>query len=433
VLEAGKWLDRVLQERDHGRGLELEDLSKRLAIDQLRVALSRPAERLYWVDVNPSERMVSHDENMLSHAGERAYPMLPAVLLKTLEEEALDPEERVRLCESDAHQFLEVRPVMALVRARQAVALLGDPDAKFSVTDPTARASAHITYCQVAFTLAFRKVSLPSEVKRNDLYQEASWHAKLAGRAGLETLIRRIGDFEREGVSDGPGLNLFGMQLGALRQEIEPWLLAELQPRSVDWLQKLEGQVMVFPEMVLGILATLYEIFVPMEAGQRLEQVRQKAIHTLIENDDCAPALKLLRQTSGADPKLVAQCQEKLGEFGPAAEEFMKAGRLADALRCYRQVPDFDKSLELLESVGKHPARESLLWVRRMRDLAAERPAEFQKVMLPAEKQLLEDVLQAALGVTRRKPAAKKARTAQKTPASKAKTRSEPPIDADKR
>jgi hypothetical protein len=44
-----------------------------------------------------------------------------------------------------------------------------------------------------------------------------------------------------------------------------------------------------------------------------------------------------------------------------------------------------------------------------MRKLAEQRPAEFNKVILPGEKQLLEGVLETALGTTRKKPAARKA------------------------
>ena len=40
LLEGGKWLDNVMHDRERGRGVELQDLSKRLAIDQLRVAPS---------------------------------------------------------------------------------------------------------------------------------------------------------------------------------------------------------------------------------------------------------------------------------------------------------------------------------------------------------------------------------------------------------
>ena len=38
---------------------------------------------------------------------------VPAALLKTLEEDELDPEERVQRCQADARQFLQVKPDMA--------------------------------------------------------------------------------------------------------------------------------------------------------------------------------------------------------------------------------------------------------------------------------------------------------------------------------
>ncbi len=424
ILDAGKWLDRVLQARDRGRGLELEDLSKRLAIDQLRVALSRPAERLYWLDVNPNDRILGHSENMLSTGGERAYPMVPAVLLKTLEEEALDAEERVRLCESDARQFLSVRPALAWSRARQAVALLGEAGGKFSVSDSAARDSAYLTLCQVAFTLAFRRVSLPSEMGRVDLYEEAAQSAARGRRQNLATLVREIG-FQERNTAPASTIHRLGTFLAEHREHLEPWLLAEIQPRSAAWLELLESQVLFIPPMVLEMMPVLYGLFVPLQAEQRAAQLREKAIRVLMEAKVYVGALQILEKTPGADPRLIAECQEGRGELEEAAAEYWKAGRSADALRCYRLIPDFDKSLQLLDAVGKHPARESLLWLRRMRDLAAERPAEFQKVILPAEKQLLENVLQTALGVARKKPAAKKPKTAVKKTASPRKKKDE--------
>jgi topoisomerase IA-like protein len=46
-----------------------------------------------------------------------------------------------------------------------------------------------------------------------------------------------------------------------------------------------------------------------------------------------------------------------------------------------------------------------------MQALAAKRPENFARVVKPEEKQLLESVLESALGVQRKKPAAKKAAT----------------------
>jgi hypothetical protein len=419
VLDAGKWLARVLESRERGRALELEDLHKRLAIDQLRVALSRPSERLYWVDVNPTERSLSLAQNMLSFDRERTYPVVPAVLLKIQDEEALDIEERVRLCESDARQFLEVRPALSWSRARQAVALLGEPGGNFCVTDAAARNSAHMTLCQVAFTLAFRKVHLPAEMGRLDLFAEAVHAAAAANRQTLAFLIHLISQYERATEKDKvvPLLQLAGV----LSQEpLESWLLVELQPRAARWLENLEAEVQISAEELYQKLPPLYSIFVPSEAESRTARLREKAIEALMHMGNEKAALRILREMPEPPAKLIAQCHEGMGELATAAEEYLRAGSPGDALRCYRQIPDFDKTIELVEAMGNHPARESLVWLRRMRDLASERPAEFPKTILPAEKKLLEEILETSLGASRKRPAAKKAAAPRKAGGTKA-------------
>jgi len=408
ILDAGKGLDRILQARDRGRGLELDDLTKRLAIDQMRVALSRPSERLYWLDVSPSERVLDHTRNMLAFGGEYATPLVPAVVLKSLEEDALDPEERIRLCESDARQFLEVKPPLAWSRAKQGVALLGETASRFAVTDPAARRSAHMTLCQVAFTLAFRKLSLPAELGRLDLFGEASMAATAAGKGALAGLIHVIAAHERDYSNDRLPTLLSVAQVVGRMPAMEPWMLVELQARSVTWLRTLEDQVDRFPTVVPD-LVRLYTLFDPMAAASRTARLHDKAIRALMRTKAYEAALKMLLDLPRADRKLIAECREGLGELEAAAADYLEAGSPKDALRCYRSVPDFDKSLELLQAVDNHPARESLVWLRRIRDLAAEQPADFNKVMLPAEKKLLEQVLETALGVPRKKPAARKA------------------------
>jgi hypothetical protein len=408
VLDAGKWLSRVLQDPGWGRGAEFDDLGKRLAIDQLRVALSRPSERLYCLDVNPTERALGAAQEMLTFE-ERAYPVVPAVLLRSLEEEGLEPEERVRLCESDARQFLEVRPALAWSRAKQATALLGEAGGRFSVTDAEARRSAHMTLCEVAFRLAFRKVTLPAEMGRADLFGEAGASAFAAGRPALGKLIAAIAEHERNYSAERLS-TLAGMAatLAKHGQEIDAWMLTELQPCGAQWLQMLEEHLERLPAMVYPLLPPLYSLFAPLEAEARTSRLRDRTIRALLRGRAYAAALELLRQTEGADPQLIAECQEGLGAMEEAASEYLRAGRPQDALRCYRSIPDFDKTLKLLDGIPDHPARASLVWLRRMLDLAAERPAEFTKVILPAEKKLLEHVLEASLGASRKKTTAKK-------------------------
>jgi hypothetical protein len=392
-------VDRVLQTRERGRGLELEDLSKRLAIDQLRVVLSRPSERIFWLDVNPSDRVLDQTRNMLSFGGEPAYPLMPGVLLKTLEEDTLDLEERVRLCERDARQLIEVRPAMAWSRARQAIALLGDPGGKFSVRDPAARKSAQMTLCQVALTLAMRRVSLPSEMGRTDLFRQAADAAASAYMTGLPTVIDGIAAHERNYGADKLATMMpLARCLHLHRPALEPWLLMELQPRAAGWLQLLEDRLDQIPDLVHPLLPPLYDLFTPLEAAARKTRVRERALRALLRSGVYAPALKL-----------IGQCLEGLGELEQAAAEYLRAGSPQEALRCFRGIPDFDKALELVDSIGQHPARESLLWIRRMRDLAAQRPPDFTKAILPVEKKLLEQILETSLGASRKKPAARKA------------------------
>jgi len=78
---------------------------------------------------------------------------------------------------------------------------------------------------------------------------------------------------------------------------------------------------------------------------------------------------------------------------------------------------DLEEALKLVGEVGKHPATESLRWISRLQRLVAERPEKFTKMVTPAEKKLLEELLEKALGVNRRKAAPRK--RIKKAPASR--------------
>jgi hypothetical protein len=106
---------------------------------------------------------------------------------------------------------------------------------------------------------------------------------------------------------------------------------------------------------------------------------------------------------------LEAACYEGLLDFRQAAECYRAAGDLKSALNCYRTIPDLEAALQLLPELGDaHPAADTLQWMARMQKLVAERPEKFTKMVMPAEKKLLEEMLERSLGVVRKKPAARK-------------------------
>jgi len=310
--------------------------------------------------------------------------------------------------------------VMAWSRAHQAVALLGDKEGRLSVSDPEARKSAFLTLSQVSLRLGLTGVDLPPEFGLRDLIVESAIAAGQAGFDYIESIIRGIGRWmELEGRK--PEFEVAGLArlLAGMEPYFQDWLIRELQPYSAKWITQLEEDALVAPMLVYEDLSAMYRLFRRSEADQLIAKLREKAIsaHILLREFDTA--LALLAKTENPDTGMIAMCHEGLGQFELAAQEFLAAGSPVDALRCYRRVPDFDRTLELLEQVPDHPARESLEWVRRMRDLAAQRPADFNKRIMPEEKKLLEELLESSVGAARRKPGTKKPAAAKKAPAPK--------------
>lgn len=414
VLDAGRHIERIV--RDDGRvraGADVEELRKRLAIDQLRVALSRPTERLFWLDINPSDEVVRRSIVFLNgqDAESRVASSVPAALMKMIEEEELDAEERIQRCQSDARQFLPVKPEMAWSRAQQAVNLLGRPGSLSAVTDEAARRAAFLTLSEVCCTLGLRNVRLAPELGKVDLFVEAQRAAISANRFGLAAVIDSISKVLRATVENRLGLLAeLAHVLPRNKAEVEPWLLLELGARSKAWVEELETALVSGRNaaILIKVLPPFYEALDMPDRGPRTQRLQQRAIALLIKEKQYGQALAALKALPERQPKLEAACYEGLGDFRGAAECHIADGNPKEAFNCYRSVPDLDAALKLLGEVGEHPAAESLQWVSRLQKLVAERPEKFTKLSTPAERKMLEELLERALGVTRRKPAPRK-------------------------
>ena len=420
VFGAGKHLRHITQSNERTRfDAGIDGLARRLAIDELRVVLSRPTERLYWIDVKPTKEIVEGSLRFLNGGLDerQVSASIPASVLKTLEEEQLDIEERVQRCQADARQFLSVKPEMAWSRANQAVTLLGRIGTMGAVEDAAARRAAHLTLAEIAFTLGVRGVALPPELGKPALIMEAAISAVEADRIGLSSVIREIGHSLVAPPERRLGAVGFALQkMVDHRGDLEPWLLLELQPKTKAWLEDLEQAAASGhnARILLNLLPPVFELLNPPDAQARLERLRQRSLQALLKDKDFQTALTVLRELPERQPKQEALCHEGLNDFAAAAEAYLAAGDRKEALRCYRAIPDFERTLALLEEIGDHPAADSLRWVNQMRKLASERPPEFTKVMTPSEKKLLESVLEQSLGVTRKKPAARKAAATKK-------------------
>jgi hypothetical protein len=336
---------------------------------------------------------------------------VPAALLKTLEEDELDAEERVQRCQADARQYLQVKPEIAWSRAQQAVTLLGQPGSIAAVTDEAARNSAYLTLAEICFTLGLRNTKLPAELGKPDLFVEAHKAAVGARRPGLAAIIESIGKVHRASFENSlHALVSFAQILPAHKGEIEPWILLELGAKTAGWMEELESALHNGHNaaLLIRLLPPFYEALQIPDRGVRIDRLKQRAIQLLIKEKQFASALGALRASQERQPKLEAVCLEGLGDFRAAAECHLAAGSKKEALNCYRSIPDLEAALKLVGEIGDHPAADTLEWMSKLQQLVAQRPEKFTKVVTAAEKKLLQDVLERGLGVSRRKPAVKK-------------------------
>ena len=406
---------------------DIESIRRRLAIDQLRVALSRPAERLIWLDINPAAKTVSNALEFLNR-GSVAAPVpqvIPAAVLQALEEEALDLEERIQRCQQDARQYLAVRPDIAWSRAQQAVSLLGEFSNAAAVTDPAVRQAASLTLAEVCFSLAFRKLRLGPELGNPNLFEEAARAAVSAGKVGASLIIRHLATVLLARAEDRlAALGVLADTVGHHPEDLEPWLLVEIGGKMMSWVDELENAVGVGGNapLLAGVLPPFYEALRLPDREQRTERLRRRSIQWLMRNKQYPQALGILATLPERNRELEGACLQAMGEYRQAAEAFRAAGNLKEALVCCRSIPDFEAAYALIAEAGDHPAAASYQWLARLRALVAERPEKFNRVMLPPEKKLLEELLEQALGVQRKKPAPRKT-GAPRTPGSAPKGR----------
>lgn len=411
IIDAGKQVEKATNVPAwRAITTEVDKLARRLAIDQLRVAISRPSERLIWLDLSPNPEIVRRSTSFLAGGRGHGFPVLnPEALQRALAEDELDVEERIQRCMQDARQYLAVRPELAWARAHQAVMLLGDANDVNRVQDPLARQTAYRTLAEICYTLGVRKVTLPPHTGAPDLFEEAADAAEYGRLVLTAVAIRRVGAAIRLQVPQEIATAV--RTVADHSQNLEPWVTLELGSVAKQWLEVLEGSLHVGSNaaLALELLPGFYAAMQYPDASERTAKLRKRALDLLMKNKQYGEALEALRKLPERQPAKEAACLDALGQHGAAAAAYRAAGDLESALDCYRKVPDFGASLALLRELGgKHPARGALEWVERMQAVSKERPADFDKVMKPAERKLLVEILETALGVQRKTPAAKK-------------------------
>ena len=430
IIDGGQQLERIV---NVSVAADIDHLSRRLAIDQLRVAISRPTERLIWLDISPPPRRVAGSITFLNGKHNQAShsTLSSAALLKSLQEENLDLEERIQRCQEDARQYLAIRPDLAWSRAHQAVALLGLPHDRNAVQDPLTRKTANLTLAEVCFTLSQRKVKLSPELGNPELLNEASIAATHAHEAALASFAFTLSRHRKYTDAEELNSSVELMRLFAsLAADLPPWVLIELGTEPLRWIERLEAvqHVGTNAAICVRVLPPFFKALGLPDAAQRTAKLQTRAVELLVKSRHFKDALPILAALPERNFKLEAVCHEGIGDFAAAAEAHQAAGSIDAAIDAYRRVPNFAKALAAMKLAPKgHSAAPALEWIIAMQTLAAKRPDNFNRVVKPGEKKLLEQLLESSLGVQRKAPAAKKAAAKKGAPAKKAAAKKLPP------
>lgn len=436
LLDGGRLLhklDATVERRVFLEGVD--SLRKRLAIDQLRVALSRPTERLFWIDVDPKPAIVAASLRFLNRLEtSQVAQSVPSAVKRAIDEEDLDLEERVQRCLRDARQFLDVKPDLAWSRAMLAVTLMGSGRETGHVRDHELRGSVHAAAAEVTFTLAMRGARLSASLGSVDLFEEAARLSVRAHRPALGTMIRAV-RAAIHGTSEERPEFIFQLAQAAAAEptQIESWFLTSIQPRLKSWADQFEAAAGQGnnASLILPVLQPFYEAVGLPDGAERARSLRERTVQSMVKAKRYAEALALIRleprrqgsaKAMAAERKLEGLCLEKAGRFEEAAAIYREAGDLAAAVDCLRQVPNVEAAYEIMRQMEpRHIAQDSYDWMMQVREVFAKRPANFNKVMTVPEKKALQLLLEQGLGVQRKVPAARKTGAAAKKAASRKK------------
>ena len=315
VLESASLLTPIMEIKEDIKGVEINRLRKRLAIDQIRVAISRPTETLILLDIDPIENQIKSISNFL--AGSQVCHMNAEELLHFFGSEDNGPEIYVQQCIQDVRNLIEVKPFNALHRCKQAVALLGNPNLPNGIADFTLRNEVYLLLSRTYLQLLINRDG--SNLNEEELLSLANSASHNAQRVDIAKVIASVLAYRHEQLILKKA-KLLPTLLDLIKTlgNCDPWIQVGLRLFYPEFRQQLEFLV-VQPESCIehcGNLADYYQVLeVPIEEAQiSIMKLRTLAVETLANAGNYQDALILAKQISPKPKELILRFQKALNK-----------------------------------------------------------------------------------------------------------------------
>ena len=410
VLEPGRYLSEIKRRKNEfRRDGEVLPLWRRTAIDQLRVAVSRPTDCLVLLDLagSAAERAETRKLFIAEETTEEettedevaAEIVDFEALLEELDDDA-DVTERVHRLLEDADQLLGEQPLLALKRVRQAVKAVG-PRRKSRLFDPTLYNHAHQQCARITFHVAHQHAAEIDE-SRASLMEGIARHAQKADLGETAVLIRRLESFDKRKQHHRALEDIAQIVRATANSsdKLEPWALEEAKRSAGRILGSLRN-LAAAPRHARSACSQTERAcdafgFDDEVKESHLERVRATAARALHAAGKAKDALTVIGELSQPPAELEARCREDVGDFSGAADGYERRHMLEDALRCRRAAGETARALELAKQAQDQEALTVLQFLeslRQLRDLAFEVPPDaYRANERSAARELLKSV-----------------------------------------
>ena len=371
------------------RGKEFATQLCRNRVDQLRVAISRATDTLILIDIAPGKEAEALVGQLVASVKNRVIHADPEEARALLEQETLDPLDRLQSFVEDIRRMVEDQSGRAMRRAVVAQQLVHGMDVRHEEVPADIRAELAALTAQAALRHA---LTLHEQASMDDLprvlavAEEAlrGCKAPTAARVTRGNVQALLTTAREEAALQTQAVLNVARSLPRIEAEV-PDLAPLFRQTVLDWTGLVANDAPLPPTPggrgrladALKELGTLLEEHQGRIAGETQNLIRRTARH-LMELSDWDGALRWWPSLVERDHAAEGLCHERLGALEAALAAYQTGKKHADALRCARAIPNWDVATRLLDGkvLGTPADRWSLQWANRLRRVLEERPGD---------------------------------------------------------
>jgi hypothetical protein len=344
------------------------------------------------IDVDPDQTSREEVRELCGDAELSELP--PEDLVAFLRGEQNDAAElALEFCE-EVEKLLGTQPVRAYRRAKQAVAILGDPKSDDSVQDAALRRQAWLLRGVAAVDLVRNHKQLRPRPQQSveDLVADAVTSLRRGERGQDAQALELIQRLASQGAP--PSLVNDAGELLALLCNLEMHIERYARDALISWCRDLTGATIpagvASQTTLLDTVSRLTTLVGPRhpELAQHRERLLLAVASAAMTEGRYADALAVLKTATTRDYAIEAVCHEHLGNHVSAAQAYESAGDAVGALRNLRRVPDVQSALRVARFLN-HEDLPALQWLSKYCDVMSSLAPHVAARLTDAERRLV--------------------------------------------